>query len=70
MSTNTGYPNLFTNKTLSSLTEWAHTQPRNVEHFLEEIKYPAVGKYVHIDDDDRRRQNRLQMVYELPHQIR
>ena len=48
-----GYPNLFITETLESLTQWAHSQPRNVEHFIERVTYPPTGVFVKIDDDDK-----------------
>ena len=43
-------PNLFTKETKLSLTQWAMSQPRNVEHFLEESIYPAIGTWIRVDD--------------------
>ena len=46
-------PTLFTQETKESLSKWALTQPKNVEHFLEEIHYPATGTYIKVDDDGK-----------------
>ena len=46
-------PTLFTKETKESLSRYALSQPRNVEHFLEELTYPATGTYIRADENDK-----------------
>ena len=53
MNENIHQPSLFREESISSLTAWAMTQPRNVEHFMQVQVYPIVGATVLVDSDDK-----------------
>lgn len=46
-------PNLFTPETIVSLTAWAHTQPKNVAHYLQIRMYPPALARVIIGNNDK-----------------
>ena len=46
-------PWLFVQETIASVTSWAKTQPRNIEHFMQVQVYPIVGATVLVDEEDK-----------------
>ena len=46
-------PNLFTEETIISLQQWAMTQPRNQEHYIQIKVYPPTIARITINEHDK-----------------